>query len=821
MAEQKIQQLLVLAVKSVKAGDKEKGRQVFLAALKLDPNNETAWMGLVSVPKDNKERLTALKKLLTLNPNHEKALAVLDKLGIPPERLGIAPSAMPDPEPIDEPQPDPDFDDGTSMFDEPDADDDSMSMFGEPDDYDNRMSMFESAAFADDDEIDSQPSAFVSESFDEQMDEPEPEQPEIPEHSVFELPPPMLGTEVGVPVADSQALGRVTQEVEQLVNEYLASEYEFDNIQWVRKTKRRAGEADIWKWRAQVFGVIALILIVFVGVPGMLFISSPEGQRVVFAPTHTQTPTFTFTPSHTPGITPTPSSVPQQTFTPSPTIIGIAETLNPNISPAPTEIYAPGSVFVGPNILEARDLIRNEQYQAAFELLEDEKASQDPGYPYPYYLQSQIDLLQDDPEKAQEKLEAGEALISDLSSDVVERFMPLYHLGYGEIRMYEGRQALAEGRAGDANSLFNEAKSRFQQAIDLDGEIIPAYIQLARVQVLQEDYNDAISTLNIAIEGELSNLYFENTLLRTERGRVYFAEGDYDRALQEANDALYFEKWAEAAYILQAESALALNSPGQANNFLDAYQLAYPDSLLAYKFEGDAYRIEGKADQALFAYNVALQDNEDRADYFIVLEALADLYFDQRRYDLAEASYSEYLDNRDDNRIRSKRMLAAYSVGDYDVALRDIERLTDTRVVSNGDLALLEGQILTDTAETLAEYNTAFEKLTEAVLTFGVSEESRPIAEEYLARVNFELDDFDQALLNINRSLIAEETGSRRYLKGQILQAQENYEDARTEFEFLIAWGEIFPYPFLEDVQNRYDEVVDLIENPPEEADGT
>ena len=80
MAEQKIQQLLVLAVKSVKAGDKDKGRQAFLAALKLDPNNETAWMGLVSVPKDNKERLTALKKLLTLNPNHEKALAVKQKL---------------------------------------------------------------------------------------------------------------------------------------------------------------------------------------------------------------------------------------------------------------------------------------------------------------------------------------------------------------------------------------------------------------------------------------------------------------------------------------------------------------------------------------------------------------------------------------------------------------------------------------------------------------------------------------------------------------------------------------------------------------------
>ena len=58
---------------------------------------------------------------------------------------------------------------------------------------------------------------------------------------------------------------------------------------------------------------------------------------------------------------------------------------------------------------------------------------------------------------------------------------------------------------------------------------------------------------------------------------------------------------------------------------------------------------------------------------------------------------------------------------------------------------------------------------------------------------------------------------SRHYLKALILEAEEDYVEAREEYEFLLAWSEIFPYPFIDDVQERYAKVVDLIENPPED----
>jgi len=825
MSEQKVQQLLVLAVKSIKAGDKDKGRQAFLAVLKLDPNNETGWMGLVSVAADNRERLTALKKVLTLNPNNDRALAVLDKLGIPPERLlgDVTPDAPP---PI-EPEPDTlAFEPESEPFESPSAFDSDASLFDDQSDFGSDpeffddQSDFESRLFDDVTPDESQSPAFVPDE-DPKPLVSDPEPIPIPDitQSIFESPPPTFGTQEGVPLVNQQTLGHSTQDAQDMVNKFLASDYKFENTTWIRKTKRRAGEADIWKWRAQVFGIISLLLFVFVGLPTGLFLGTPEGQKVLFAPTHTQTATFTFTPSHTPGITPTSSAVPNVTFTPTPTFFlqGIEGQLDLNVSPMPTTVYSPGSLLVGPKILESWELIQSEQYRDAFDILEDEKLAYESGYPYPYYLQAQIDLLgNNDPEEARKKIETGEAQLENLASDRAIQYMPMYNLAYGEVLMYEGLQALDNGSTGEANSLFNQAEERFRAAIGGDGEMINAYVNLARIQVAQEEYQEAINTLNIPIEGDLSNQFFTDILLRVERGRVYFTQGAYDRAIQEANEAIFFDPWAEEAYILQAESALAMNNPGDANNMLDGYQLVFPESLLAYKLEGDAYRQEGKADQALFAYNIALQGNEDNPDYLIVLEARGDLYVEQRRFQLAEESYTEYLDIRQSDSVQAKRMLAAYNNNDYEVALNDARDLRGTRVVSAGDLALMQGRILVDTAETIADYNDALQQLNDAVINLGVSEEGRAIAEEYMARANFEVQNFDQALLNIDRALIAGETGSRHYLKGQILQAQEDYVAARDEYEFIISWGQIFPYPFFEDSQERYAEMLDLIENPPE-----
>ncbi len=803
MAQEKVQQLLVLAVKSVKAGDKDKGRQAFLAAIKLDPDNETAWMGLVSVAKDNRERLTALKQVLTRDPNNERALAVLDKLGIPPERLlgsTPAPPAEPEPEPEAPPYTEPDFDEPDEPL--------GSATFTEPDESSSSVKAFSTGPLST-----RQP---------EPKPEPEPEAPIEPQRSVFELPPPVLGTEVGTPVADPQALGRTVADVENLVTAYLENEYTFDNINWVHKTKRRAGERDIWQWRAQVLGIATAFLLIFVALPALIFVSTPEGQKIVFAPTWTQSPTPTFTPTNTPGITPTPSSVPNVTLTPTPTfqLRGVEDDLDLNITPVPTQGYSPGGLAPSPNILEAWELIRMEEYVEAFEILEDEKLTE-LGYPYPYYLQAQIDLLaNNNPEEALNKITEGEQLLEQAAAERRAGFTPLYVLGRGEIALYQAIQAQQRGQS--SAQFFTEAEQLLQSAINLDGEMTEAYIQLARLYTAQEVYDEAINTLNRAIEGDLADQFFTDIALRVERGQVYFAQGDYNRAYQEAQEALFYDKYAEEAYILQAESALRLGRPGLANNDLNQYQLVFPQSILAYKLEGDAYLLEGKADQALLAYNIAIQGNEDTVEALPVIEARSDLYASQRRYALALESYSEYLNIRNSDNIRVKRTIVAYNAGEYDTALQDIRRLEQSDAVSAGDLELLRGQILVNTAESTADYEEALSALSNAILTLGVSDDSRGNADEYLARANFAVGNFTQALNDINRSLtppFGGETGSRRFIKGQIMQALEDYEGARDEYEFVIAWAQIFPYPFIDEARENYEEVLDLIANPPEEED--
>jgi len=67
-------------IKIFKAGDKEKARLVFKAALKQDPNDETAWFWLAATYKKRANQIKCLRKLLEINPHHQSAREQLEKL---------------------------------------------------------------------------------------------------------------------------------------------------------------------------------------------------------------------------------------------------------------------------------------------------------------------------------------------------------------------------------------------------------------------------------------------------------------------------------------------------------------------------------------------------------------------------------------------------------------------------------------------------------------------------------------------------------------------------------------------------------------------
>ena len=84
MAQDRAKQLLQQGISAAKAGQKDQARQILQQAVRLAPQNETIWLWLSSVARDNKERIFCLKQLLEINPKNEHALKGLQALGVAP-----------------------------------------------------------------------------------------------------------------------------------------------------------------------------------------------------------------------------------------------------------------------------------------------------------------------------------------------------------------------------------------------------------------------------------------------------------------------------------------------------------------------------------------------------------------------------------------------------------------------------------------------------------------------------------------------------------------------------------------------------------------
>ena len=68
------------AVNLIKSGDIDQGRKILVSLLKENQKLERAWVWLYACVKTDAERIYCLKKVLELNPNHERAKTALEKL---------------------------------------------------------------------------------------------------------------------------------------------------------------------------------------------------------------------------------------------------------------------------------------------------------------------------------------------------------------------------------------------------------------------------------------------------------------------------------------------------------------------------------------------------------------------------------------------------------------------------------------------------------------------------------------------------------------------------------------------------------------------
>lgn len=78
-------ELRVRGIALAKAGHRDDARQLLQQSVRIEPDNEAAWLWLASVARDMQERVFCLERLLQINPDHPTARKALARLTGQPE----------------------------------------------------------------------------------------------------------------------------------------------------------------------------------------------------------------------------------------------------------------------------------------------------------------------------------------------------------------------------------------------------------------------------------------------------------------------------------------------------------------------------------------------------------------------------------------------------------------------------------------------------------------------------------------------------------------------------------------------------------------
>jgi tetratricopeptide (TPR) repeat protein len=603
----------------------------------------------------------------------------------------------------------------------------------------------------------------------------------------------------GVPTLDAQQLAQMSEQIDRVVRAYLLPPEGYPGVNWVRKTRNRAGERDVVRLRAIIAGTVLAGVIGIVLIGYTVVWNTPALRGVIFVPTPTVSPTPlppTFTPTPTPGITPTASPTPELTLTPSPTV-------PPNIPSGasgvrPTEIYpaAPDKALRDAIALYGQGA--REQALPTLEIEITRVSTQFDAQPY-YYAALAF--------AAEGELDRAEKLLLDAQTRLPERpdqpvYEALVNSGLAYVSLLRAQTASADGDVQTADELIRSVEDRALAAIETDPRLELPYRTLSWAYALTGDLDRALGVLDRGLAvPELA----ANVALILSKGELYFRQREFGLADYQAFLALYINPTTETAHQLRVRTALAQGYAGLGVIHSQAYLFYFPGSVQAYKLLGDARAAEGNYDLGLEAYNQALTVGDD-AD---VLIARAALYMQEQRYDQARLDLTDALALRDDPRVRVLRMQAAYAAGNTFTARNDAQALYGTGVVSDAELRLLEARLLLDEAQ--PDDRLDFERglqLLDAALN-GLPAPLLPTANEYRARALYGVERYAGALEAIDQALAGGESGGRRYLRGLILEAQGENDAARREYDWVLTLSELYPYPFLPDVRQRLTQLGD------------
>ena len=851
MADEKAQKLLQGGIAAAKKGDTELAKRAFSQVLKLESNNEAAWLGLATVTEETDAKIRILNKILTINPDNERAREALRRLGIGDEDevkesvLGVTPKTeeettdndtIPDPpasvwgvgaEDDSEPEADPW---GLSQQEDEDEEEDiglpplevlpsstnAPSLTDEAPKPISRIRRLGEPVPDPDATFDFEPSAPVASSEAKPTTEDGRRIFVVKKSAdVFASAPNALGGLNGIPIPPQGIVDNISAEAKASVQEYLErSLEEYVGYEFEKKKRQRAGQNE-WTQFLFVSGLTTLIMVgLLAGGFGYLILTNDTAVKILFAPTWTPsvTPTASHTP--TPGVTNTPSPTPRNTSTPVPTLRPTITPGNPvvNFPPRPTDFYEGNYTVDDIVVNQAVNLLARDDLNAAFSFLQTERenAINSGDFLPTYFL---VDLF-----VRQNQFEEARNAIAEYQENVQERNQESYR---SLINISRAKINIAEAEQIGSGELLQEAEDLLEDVIRLPDEdvTIPkldpnnpeAYLLMSEVYRLQNRNDDAVELLDdiINTRDPARQELYANQKLRLGFADLYRALGRNDDALVIYDQILTINPFNEDALLGQIEIAFEDGDTGLAVLFSEEYLYYYPGSVEGYLALGRARRAENKLDLALNAFTRGLGGDERDPVYAEILRERAAVYRLLGRNSEAESDIQLASDLGGETpqaiylSVQSALASGSYSL---DQLQDDIEQLRGTGVTSNSELSFLLGQAQIESEA----YRDAAQTLNLAI-NQGLRPADRPQANEWIALAEFELGNLDEALTAIDEALDDGDTVLRRYLRAQIREGLASDDEARlaalNDYEFALLWGSLYGVDYLDDIEEAYNDL--------------
>ena len=234
--------------------------------------------------------------------------------------------------------------------------------------------------------------------------------------------------------------------------------------------------------------------------------------------------------------------------------------------------------------------------------------------------------------------------------------------------------------------ITEDALDNYSQAIELNPNLVEAYVGLGNTYMDGEEYESAITGY-----GEALRLDPNNAVIYFYRGSAYAALGDHDRAISDYSEALRHNPVDDLAMATYGNRGNAYRLRGEHDRAITDYNAALnlnpTDEVAAglYFNRGNAYRAQGEYDSAIADCSEALQLAPEIVGAY---DVRGFAYSCLEEYDLAIADCDMALElDPEDELAYSTRGYAYFVKGEYDLAIADFKSMLSLE--SDDDLAEL------------------------------------------------------------------------------------------------------------------------------------